>query len=249
MSGDISDPAKLRAGPLPHWVMPRRRKTAGWAPGYCHVGLVFQKGGWGLRKWWNCERAHVYLGMGVLDKAASGSKRICDFDFYFFEPVWEFWNWWNCFRAGRGAGSGCTLTECRSSCNLTFAFVSKMNQDKPFCIIIDALQLMILCIPPSYLCMWIYIRAITKSIVWEAQKPQFFVWGAETFPWSITAQDSELYRSKVLMIVIPLYVILPALHCSVCLYFWMLWQLMYKQWTFDRIFGIRGMSIAEYLSS
>ena len=46
MSGDISDPAKLRAGPLPHWVMPRRRKTAGWAPGYCHVGLVFQKGGW-----------------------------------------------------------------------------------------------------------------------------------------------------------------------------------------------------------
>ena len=52
-----------------------------------------------------------------------------------------------------GAGSGCTLTECRSSCNLTFAFVSKMNQDQPFCIIIDALQLMILCIPPSYLCM------------------------------------------------------------------------------------------------
>ena len=46
MSGDISDPAKLRAGPLPHWVMPRRRKTAGWAPGYCHVGLVFQKGAW-----------------------------------------------------------------------------------------------------------------------------------------------------------------------------------------------------------
>ena len=74
MSGDISDPAKLRAGPLPHWVMPRRRKTAGWAPGYCHVGLVFQKGGWGLRKWWNCERAHVFWQRGFLIRPRRAQK-------------------------------------------------------------------------------------------------------------------------------------------------------------------------------
>ena len=36
--------------------------------------------------------------------------------------------------------------------------------------------------------------------------------------------------------------------CSVCLQFWMLWQLMYKQWTFGRIFDIIGRSITEYLS-